>query len=30
MIVDGLEPYRTPSGRYRLTNEWHTLIASAS
>jgi SAM-dependent methyltransferase len=29
-IVDGLEPYRTPTGGYRLTNEWHTLIASAS
>jgi SAM-dependent methyltransferase len=29
-IVAGLEPYRTPSGGYRLTNEWHTLIASTS
>ena len=29
-IVEGLEPYRTPSGGYRLTNEWHTLIASTS
>ena len=29
-IVEGLEPYRTASGGYRLTNEWHTLIASAS
>ena len=29
-IVEGLEPYRTASGGYWLTNEWHTLIASAS
>jgi SAM-dependent methyltransferase len=28
-IVAGLEPYRTPTGGYRLTNEWHALIASA-
>ncbi len=29
-IIEGLRPYRTPNGGYRLTNEWHTLIASAS
>ena len=28
-IVEGLAGYRTASGGYRLTNEWHTLIASA-
>lgn len=28
-IVAGLERYCTPTGGYRLTNEWHTLIASA-
>jgi SAM-dependent methyltransferase len=28
-IVNGLEPYRTPAGGYRLVNEWHVLIARA-
>src|SRR5439155_4683428 len=28
-IVDGLAPYRTPSGSYRLSNEFHCLIANA-
>lgn len=28
-FVDALAPYRTPSGGYSLTNEWHTLIAEA-
>src|SRR5437867_1819430 len=28
-IVDGLAPYRTPSGSYRLSNEFHSLIAHA-
>ncbi len=28
-IVESLAPYRTPSGDYRLENEWHYLIASA-
>ena len=28
-IVESLAPYRTPSGGYRLENEWHYLIASA-
>jgi SAM-dependent methyltransferase len=28
-IVDGLARYRTPDGRYRLTNEYHYLIARA-
>jgi SAM-dependent methyltransferase len=28
-FVEGLAPYRTPSGGYSLTNEWHTLIADA-
>jgi SAM-dependent methyltransferase len=26
-IVDGLAPYRTPEGSYRLSNEFHYLIA---
>lgn len=26
-IVDGLSPYRGPDGRYRLSNEYHYLIA---
>ena len=26
-IVDGLAPYRTPDGGYRLENEFHYLIA---
>jgi SAM-dependent methyltransferase len=28
-IVDGLAPYRTADGGYRLENEWHVLIARA-
>jgi len=28
-IVDGLAPYRTPNGGYRLSNECHYLIARA-
>jgi SAM-dependent methyltransferase len=28
-IVESLAPYRSPSGGYRLQNEWHYLIASA-
>ena len=28
-LVDALAPYRTPSGGYRLANEWHFLIARA-
>jgi SAM-dependent methyltransferase len=28
-IVDGLAPYRTPDGSYRLSNEYHYLIATA-
>ncbi len=28
-IVDGLAPYRTPKGSYRLSNEFHYLIARA-
>ena len=28
-IVDGLAPYRTADGSYRLSNEFHYLIASA-
>jgi SAM-dependent methyltransferase len=28
-IVQSLAPYRTPSGGYRLENEWHFLIASS-
>jgi SAM-dependent methyltransferase len=27
-IVDGLAPYRTPEGSFRLSNEFHYLIAS--
>jgi SAM-dependent methyltransferase len=27
-IVDGLAPYRTPDGSYRLSNEYHYLIAT--
>jgi hypothetical protein len=26
-IVEGLAPYRTPGGGYRLRNEFHFLIA---
>lgn len=26
-IVDSLKPFRTESGRYRLENEWHYVIA---
>jgi SAM-dependent methyltransferase len=28
-IVDGLAPYRTPDGGYRLSNEYHYLVARA-
>ena len=28
-IVEALQPYRTPSGSYRLENEWHYHIARA-
>jgi SAM-dependent methyltransferase len=28
-IVEGLAPYRTPDGRYRLENEFRTLVATA-
>jgi hypothetical protein len=28
-IVEGLAPYRTPDGGYRLDNEYHYLIARA-
>lgn len=28
-IVDGLAPFRTPAGSYRLSNEFHYLIARA-
>ena len=28
-IVEALAPYRTPSGEYRLENEWHYLVARA-
>ena len=28
-IVDGLEPFRTPDGRYELSNEFHFLVARA-
>jgi len=28
-IVDGLAPYRTRDGSYRLSNEYHYLIATA-
>jgi hypothetical protein len=28
-IVEGLAPYRTDDGRYRLANEFRTLIATA-
>jgi hypothetical protein len=28
-IVEGLAPYRTPHGGYRLNNEFHFLIARA-
>jgi SAM-dependent methyltransferase len=28
-ILEALEPYRTPSGGYRLENEWHYLVARA-
>jgi hypothetical protein len=26
-IVDGLAPYRNPDGSYRLSNEYHYLVA---
>jgi len=28
-IAESLEPFRTPSGAYRLENEWHLLLARA-
>jgi hypothetical protein len=28
-LVDGLAPYRTADGRYRLSNAYHYLIARA-
>src|SRR5262245_12138235 len=28
-IVDGLAPYRRPDGSYRLSNEYHYLVARA-
>jgi SAM-dependent methyltransferase len=28
-IIESLAPYRSSNGRYRLQNEWHTLIARA-
>jgi SAM-dependent methyltransferase len=28
-IAEALSPYRTPSGGYRLENEWHYLVATA-
>ncbi len=28
-IVEGLAPYRTPEGGYRLQNEYRSLIARA-
>ena len=28
-IIEGFAPYRTESGRYRLENEWHSLLATA-
>jgi SAM-dependent methyltransferase len=28
-IVDGLAPYRAPDGRYRFSNEYHYLVATA-
>jgi hypothetical protein len=28
-IVEGLAPYRTPNGSYRLRNEYHYLVARA-
>jgi len=28
-FVDGLAAYRTAEGGYSLTNEWHTLVATA-
>ncbi len=28
-VVEALAPYRTPSGGYRLVNEWHYLLARA-
>lgn len=28
-ILDSLEPFKTPTGAYRLENEWHYLVASA-
>jgi hypothetical protein len=28
-IIESLAPHRSPTGGYRLENEWHYLIASA-
>jgi SAM-dependent methyltransferase len=28
-LMEGLAPYRTPGGGYRLENEWHYLVARA-
>lgn len=28
-VVAALEQYRTPEGGYRLSNEWHYLVARA-
>ncbi len=28
-IIDGLPRHRTPSGSYRLTNEWHCVVTRA-
>jgi SAM-dependent methyltransferase len=28
-LLEALSPYRTPSGSYRLENEWHYLVARA-
>jgi hypothetical protein len=28
-IIDGLAPYRTDDGSYRLANEYHSLVARA-
>jgi hypothetical protein len=29
-MVEALSPYRGPDGSYRLVNEWHYLLATAS
>ena len=28
-ILTSLAPFRTPTGGYRLENEWHYLVAAA-